>query len=251
MSVIEGLSDTVHITRADRREVICPGLDGPSNLAWGALDALARAVGRPLELRVRIEKRIPARAGLGGGSSDAAATLVGASRLLGLGLSPAELERIGAEVGSDVPFFIRGGAQWAEGRGERLSPAAVPAAGVLVLAPSRGLSTGEVYRAFDRLPAPAAHDSRPPPVDARGLAGWVRNDLWAPALALLPALGGLARQMRAAGALATLLCGSGSAVAGLFLDAKAARSALDRVTPDARLARAFANLIDSASWAAT
>jgi 4-diphosphocytidyl-2-C-methyl-D-erythritol kinase len=216
MVELDGLADTVAMRPAARRTVRSAGLDGPANLAWRALDALERAVGRPIALAVEIEKRIPLEAGLGGGSSDAAATLVGANRLLGLGLTAADLERVAAEVGSDVPFFVRGGAQWAEGRGEVLAPAAAPPLGVAVAVPRDGLSTAAVYAAFDRLPPPPPDDGRPCPPSARDLAAWTRNDLWPAALALRPGLGAVARALRSAGADAALLCGSGAAVAGLL-----------------------------------
>jgi 4-diphosphocytidyl-2-C-methyl-D-erythritol kinase len=132
-------------------------------------------------------------------------------------------------VGSDVPFFVRGGAQWAEGRGEALRPASAPPFAAAVVVPPRGLSTAAVYATFDRAPPP------PPPADegdaplAAGLAAWVRNDLWPAALALEPGLGRVARALRAAGAEAALLCGSGSAVAGLVRDAAAAEGCRARL----------------------
>ena len=218
------------VSAAGRRTVRCPGLDGPDNLAWAALDALERLAGRPLPCAVEIEKRIPARAGLGGGSSDAARVLVGAARLHGLDLDARALERAAAEVGSDVPFFVRGGAQWAEGRGEVLRPAATPPFAAAVLVPALGLSTAAVYAAFDRLPPPPAAAGAAPSSPA-GLAGWVRNDLWPPALALRPSLGAVARALRAAGASAALLCGSGSAVAGLAPDLAAARRVAAALRP--------------------
>jgi len=187
-------------------------------------------VGRALPLEVEIEKRIPAQAGLGGGSSDAAAVLRAADRVYELGLGPDALERVAARVGSDVPFFVRGGCQWARGRGERLSPTTAPRFAALVVMPAEGLSTAAVYAAFDRLPAPPADDRRPPPPSFPALASWVRNDLWPPALALRPRLGAVARGLRAAGAEAVLLCGSGSALAGLVRDTEGA----------ARAQRAFA-----------
>jgi len=232
MVEMDGLSDTVTVAPAARRSVSCPGIDGPENLAWAALDALERAAGRPLPCAVEIEKRIPAQAGLGGGSSDAARALVGAARLHGLDLDDAALERAAAEVGSDVPFFVRGGAQWAVGRGEALRTAWAPPFAAAVVVPPRGLSTAAVYAAFDRAPPP------PPPVDegtvpgAAGLAAWVRNDLWPAALALDPGLGRVARGLRAAGAEAALLCGSGSAVAGLVRDAAAAECCRARLDAD-------------------
>jgi 4-diphosphocytidyl-2-C-methyl-D-erythritol kinase len=224
---LEGLADLVTVAPADARAVRCPGLDGQANLAWRALDALERAVGRRLDCAVTIDKCIPAGAGLGGGSSDAATTLVAANRLLGLGLDDAELEAVAAEVGSDVPFFVRGGARWAAGRGERLAPAPAPAPrfAALLAMPREGLSTPAVYAAFDRMPPPPPDDGRPAPYAMPALAAWARNDLWPAALALRPGLGALARSLRSAGAAAALLCGSGSALAGLAGDRAAAERA--------------------------
>jgi 4-diphosphocytidyl-2-C-methyl-D-erythritol kinase len=237
MVALNGLSDTVAIARADERKVRCPGLDGPDNLAWRALDALERAVGRPVPCAVDIVKRIPTRAGLGGGSSDAAATLCGANRLLGLGLDEAALETVAGQVGSDVPFFIRGGAQWAAGRGERLTPTWTPAFVALIAAPPLGLSTADVYRAFDAGPAPAPDDGVDAPEGMPALAGWVRNDLWPAAASLQPELNRLAADLVAAGANAALLCGSGAAVAGLYTSSTAAHRGAKAVAagaPDVR-----------------
>ncbi len=234
---LDGLSDTVTVAPSAARRVSCPGVAERENLAWRALDALEAEAGRPLPCAVTIEKRIPAQAGLGGGSSDAAAVLVAADRLHGLDFGADRLERVAARVGSDVPFFVRGGARWAEGRGERLSPAQVAPFAALLLKPKVGLSTAAVYRAFDRLPP------RPPDVvlpsrnfaSFDGLVACSRNDLWGAALALAPGLGTCARALRAAGAPAVLLCGSGSCVAGLFPGVEAARDAARRV--EAPLAR--------------
>jgi 4-diphosphocytidyl-2-C-methyl-D-erythritol kinase len=241
MVALDGLHDTVSVAPAPARRVSCPGIEGPANLAWRALDELEAEAGRPLPCEVAIEKRIPAQAGLGGGSSDAAAALAGACRVHGLALGPGRLERVAARVGSDVPFFVRGGAQWAEGRGERLAPATVPRFAALLAKPAPGLSTAEVYRAFDRLPPPPAG---PPPAPApaphefactrnelsyREVVACSRNDLWGAALALAPRLGATARALAAAGADAVLLCGSGSCMAGLFpacADAEAAAARL-------------------------
>lgn len=218
MVALEGLYDTVTVMEAPERSVRCPGVEQRQNLAWRALDALERHAGRALPVRVTIDKRIPMQAGLGGGSSDAAATLVATATLYELGATHEELERVAAEVGSDVPFFVRGGAQWGEGRGDVLSPAVAPAFAALVAVPRFGCPTGEVYRAFDRLAAPPSDSGGSAPDSARELAAWVRNDLWPAALSLRLPLGRVARQLAGTGALATLLCGSGSGVAALFPD---------------------------------
>lgn len=229
MVALDGLADTVTLTAAATRSVRCHGLDGRANLAWQALDALEASTGRALACAVDIDKRIPVQAGLGGGSSDAAATLVGANRLFDLGLDTSALEQIAARVGSDVPFFVRGGAQWAEGRGERLTPAAMPHFAAVIVTPPFGLATADVYREFDRLPQPAPDDRVDPPPGMPGLATWVRNDLWPAASCLRPELDELAHQFALLDARATLLCGSGSAVAGLFDDPVAATRAGDRL----------------------
>ena len=229
MVALDGLADRVHAERAPRRSVSCPGIDGPANLAWRALDALEARAGRELPLRVAIEKAIPARAGLGGGSSDAAAVLAAANRLHGLHLDLGELERVASEVGSDVPFFVRAGAQWAEGRGERLRPARAPRFAALLSMPTAGLSTAAVYARFDREPPPPpAGDEEPPPA-MPALAGWLRNDLWPAARGLAPELGEREAALRAAGAPAVLLCGSGACMAGIFSERSAAEAAERRL----------------------
>lgn len=238
MVALDGLHDDVAVARADVRSVTCPGVAEHDNLAWRAVDALEEEVGRPLPVSVRITKRIPAQAGLGGGSSDAAATLRGVDRAYGLDLGAPRLEAVAARVGSDVPFFVRGGAQWAGGRGEELTPTTVPPFHAVLVKPPYGLPTGDVYRRFDGLPAPvrggAAAAGDPPSMPA--LAGWVRNDLWPPALALAPRLGVAARALTAAGARTVLLCGSGSCLAGLTDDADAAREVAARLARVAPLA---------------
>jgi len=231
MVALPDLADTVTVEGAAERSVACEGIDGPANLAWHALEALERRVGALPPLAVRIVKRIPAQSGLGGGSSDAAATLVAADRLLGLGLGTNDLEAVAAEVGSDVPFFVRGGASWAAGRGEVLAPAAAPPFAALLARPAGGLATAAVYAAFDRMRPPDPADDTPAPERSRDLPGWTRNDLWQAALALRPGLGRVARALRAAGARETLLCGSGSAVAGLFEELADARDAAARLDP--------------------
>ena len=123
------------------------------------------------------------------------------------------------------PFFVRGGTQWAEGRGERLRRASAPEFAALLVKGEAGLSTAAVYRAFDRLPPPAPHPPGEPPPRLPALAAWVRNDLWPAAFALAPGLGAAARALGLAGAGAVLLCGSGSCLAGLYPDRASADAA--------------------------
>lgn len=223
MVALDGPGDSVTVTGGRERVVRCAGIEGPANLAWAALDALEQEAGEALPpLEVHIDKVLPAQAGLGGGSSDAAATLVAADRLLGLRLGAARLERAAAAVGSDVPFFIRGGAQWAAGRGEVLAPATAPAFECVLVAPGTGLSTASVYSAFDALPAPPPDDHAPPPSEWAGLDAWCRNDLWPAARSLAPHLAALHDALRDAGAAPALLCGSGSAFCAIAADSAAA-----------------------------
>jgi 4-diphosphocytidyl-2-C-methyl-D-erythritol kinase len=242
MVALDGPADRVTVVQATERSVACPGIDGPANLAWAALDALERAAGEALPaVAVTIEKVLPAQAGVGGGSSDAAAVLVAADRLLGLDLGAERLEQAAAEVGSDVPFFIRGGAQWATGRGEVLKPASAPAFACVIVVPGAGLSTPAVYRAFDALPPPPPDDGEPPPPGVAGLASWCRNDLWPAARSLHPDLARVHEVLVSAGAAPALLCGSGSAVAGITATADEAGALAQRVTaalPAARVLRA-------------
>jgi 4-diphosphocytidyl-2-C-methyl-D-erythritol kinase len=133
------LADTVRLEEAASIELQVAGeeqlgvpLEGPRNLAYAAAHALAEAAGRSdAGVRIELEKRIPAGLGLGGGSSDAAAVLRGLNQLWGLDLGDASLSEVAAGVGSDVAFFLRGGAAYVTGRGERVE--ALPDGAILEL----------------------------------------------------------------------------------------------------------------------
>lgn len=214
--------DEVELSSGSGLEVVSEvegGLSlGPAqdNLAVRALRALN------VDLSVKLTKRIPAGAGLGGGSADAAAVLVGANELLGLGLSLDELERLGASLGADVAFGIRGGAARGRGRGDELSPLpAPPECEVVVLQPPFGLATGPVYRAWDSdqpRVAPGAASRMAEALQTGSYADMVKalaNDLEPAACSLEPALLPLREAMRSAGCDGVLLSGSGSCLFGL------------------------------------
>jgi len=131
-------------------------------------------------LSIELYKKIPASAGLGGGSSDAAATLVALNELFDLNVSLEFIDRLAAELGSDVPFFLRGGRATASGRGERLTFKEMPneASNLVVLKPRVDLKTADVYKAFDGL------ENQESPTNSRKL----HNDLEAAALSLEPSL---------------------------------------------------------------
>jgi 4-diphosphocytidyl-2-C-methyl-D-erythritol kinase len=154
-------SDRIAVDEAEGFELVASGIPVPgavdSNLVAKAAKALARRLGIAPEVRVRLEKRIPPGTGLGGGSSDAAATLLLLSRLWRSALSQDELVDIAASIGSDVPFFLFGGEADVEGRGERVTPRGdPPALELTLLIPPFSVSTAEVYTAYARESSGAA-----------------------------------------------------------------------------------------------
>lgn len=216
-----------------------------TNLVWRAADALRRAAGRPeLAARVRVEKRIPAGGGLGGGSSDAAATLVALDRLWGTAVGTARLLQLAAELGSDVPFFVQGGLQRGRGRGEQLEPLQPPVRPLeLVLVfPPFGCPTPQVYKALrPHLPGqPGAPAVRGPDAflaalatgEPRAVAGALWNRLALPAEAEWPALREVRERLAAdPRVLGALLSGSGSttfAVVATAADGQALAADLGR-----------------------
>lgn len=152
-------------------------------------------VGRPLPVKMRLEKRIPVGGGLGGGSSDAAAMLRAVDALFELGLGPERLAELAGSLGSDVPFLVRGGSAVVEGLGERLSPAPLPADthAVLVM-PEASCPTGPVYRTFDaQRPDATLQAARVRGMAARGTPPAHHepfNDLAEPAFAVAASLRG-------------------------------------------------------------
>lgn len=119
-----------------------------TDLVVRAATLLQHHAGRRHGADIHLQKNIPMQAGLGGGSSDAATTLLALNRLWDLGLDRSELSRLGLQLGADVPFFLSGGNAWVEGVGERLQGVSVPAARFLVVKPPWGLQTGQVFRAL-------------------------------------------------------------------------------------------------------
>lgn len=198
------------------------------NLAWGAA-VMALGLGRvSARVEISLGKRIPAGAGLGGGSADAAAVLTGLNAMLGLGLSARRLAEAGARLGADVPFFVRGKPAIVSGIGERVR--AIPAfrrRWLVVAWPGFPILTQWLYRRFDRSltktkPAPMIRRSTKRPRSFReGLA----NDLEAVAVAAYPELLALKERVLQLGAQRSLMTGSGSAFVGLFSDREMARRA--------------------------
>ena len=197
------------VTLEEAEDIVCEmsGLDVPPerNLAYRAAVALQEATGAAHGARIVIDKRIPAGAGLGGGSADAAAVLNGLNRLWGVHLSETELCAIAARVGSDVPALTLGGPVLMEGRGERvcrLSPqqvAELPKMDeIVVFTPDIFASTPAVYREFRETD--------------RGLGP---NDLQPAAIRLYPGIGEAIRRIEREGLRRVTMSGSGSAIYGL------------------------------------
>lgn len=193
---------------------------GEDNLVTRAALMMQEESQKPLGAEIRLFKHIPWQAGLGGGSSDAAATLCALNHLWNLNLPKKALEEKAAKLGSDVPFFLQGKAAWCHGRGEKILPSAYRCdLSILVVKPVFGLSTAGVYSCL-KIPASPMNQA-----EATGAfigSGISRindglfNRLQEPALELEPALGLLFEALKKAGAKRPLLCGSGSAIFALF-----------------------------------
>ncbi|MFC9288651.1 4-(cytidine 5'-diphospho)-2-C-methyl-D-erythritol kinase [Streptomyces sp. NPDC057052] len=233
-----GLYDEVTVTPAGELRVTCEGPDAAqvpldrTNLAARAAIALAERHGRTPDVHLHIAKDIPVAGGMAGGSADGAGALLACDALWGTGASRGELLEICAELGSDVPFSLVGGAALGTGRGERLTALETGGAFHWVFAMAeRGLSTPAVFREFDRL---AEGRDIPEPVasrdlldalakgDADALAATVSNDLQPAALSLFPELADTLAAGEAAGALTGLVSGSGPTTAFLARDTAAA-----------------------------
>jgi len=218
----------------------CPA--GEANLVWQAAErvwAAAKRRGTPRDAQVRLTKRIPVQAGLGGGSSDAAAAVRALAALWAVDLSARRGREIAAALGADVPFFLEGGTALGVGRGDVLRPLAdVPPAWVVLVVPAFGVSTREAFGWWDTDSGAPGRDIQRrlrPRQHASALARRVReeagNDLEAPVAARRPEISRLVHGLRRRGASYAAMSGSGSAVFGLFDrrgDAAAAAEALAR-----------------------
>ncbi|MEN9739880.1 MAG: hypothetical protein RLZ72_146 [Actinomycetota bacterium] len=225
---------------------------GESNLAIRAAKAVAAEAGITAGAAIHIVKNVPVAGGMGGGSADAAATLVAVDALWGTNLGSKKLHDLAADLGADVPFALHGGTAIGLGRGDILSP--VLATGhfewVLVTC-DKGLSTPEVFTQLDRHRTEHSIDIETVPVDpeiepellhalragdAAALAEYVRNDLQAAALQLKPELGDVLEFGETHGALAGIVSGSGPTVAFLASDDTDALTLVDAFTRERRTA---------------
>ena len=202
---------------------------GEDNLVLCAARLLRDHGGIQEGAALRLEKRLPIAAGIGGGSSDAAAALLALNQLWRLSLDDEALCDLGIRLGADVPACIYGRAVWVGGIGERLEPAGVlPQAGILLANPRRALPTAPVFAAR-RGPFGDSGRFSPMPADAAGLARLLalrRNDLTEPAMERVPEIGAvLTRLAQLPGSLLARMSGSGATCFALFADRAAAEEA--------------------------
>jgi len=240
------LADRLEIERCDtpsvelRVEGDVPGVpeDG-SNLAVRAAVAFLEAAGIEVGLRLVLVKRIPAAAGLGGGSSDAAAVLRGLARIYPAAISPQGLRGLALGLGADIPFFLDPRPALVTGVGEQIEPIpGIPALSLLLAHPGVALATADVYRAYDATVAsltPVRAGSTMPVISAlreggdQALADLLENDLERVAVRLCPRIGELREVIEGSGSLAVGMSGSGPTVFGIFRDTIAANRARDRL----------------------
>lgn len=233
------LFDTLIFTPVPQRviQVECQGLNIPpeQNLAYRAATKLGRIASVGYGARIRIEKAIPVAAGLAGGSSDAAAALIGLNKLWSLNLTYDELCRIASELGSDVPFCLRPGTALAEGRGTKLTPLhAGSAFWVVLINPDQEVSTSNIYQAIDLNLTNQGPDIKSMLVameegDLSAIAENLYNDLEQVTARRYPVVLSLKRRLIEAGAMGALMSGSGPTVFGLARDREKAAAIAARL----------------------
>ena len=202
--------------------------DHTDNLVLRAARRLAEHAGCPPHVRIKLDKRIPVAAGLGGGSADAAATLRGLSRLWQLRLADADLLPLALELGADVPVCLRSGPARMRGIGERIEPLELPVLDLVLANPNHAVATAQVFAGLGPI-APAAGPDAAVPTDRPALVGWLRvrgNDLEAPARRLAPVIGEVLGALSAQpGCGLARMSGSGATCFGVFDDPEAAARA--------------------------
>ena len=213
----------------------CPGTDLPvneNNLIYRAARALFSYTGYKGGIEIILNKKIPSAAGLGGGSSDAAATLLTLNDLCSLNVSQSELLRIGAKLGADVPFFIFGRRAYATGIGDELQVISeIPKLNLVLINPAFPLSTKAVYEGLNLTLTKGRKNSYSIPrfyvID--DVVREMHNDLESVSLRMHPELNDFKQMLMNEGALGALMTGSGPTLFGIFADEKSAREAREAI----------------------
>ncbi len=228
------LCDEIEFYPSVRLEVLCedlPDVPMQRNLVWMAATELSRAVPGVPGARITLRKRIPPGSGLGGGSGNAAATLLGLSRFWGVSVASAQLHSLASRLGSDVPFFLYGGTALGAGRGDEIYPLPeLGSAQLLVIIPDVHISTAEAYRLLSLGLTSEAAANR-----IQGFSGRLRegiscltgifNDFETTILSAYPAVKEARDFLLRQGATTAMLSGSGSSVFGFFSDEESALAA--------------------------
>lgn len=233
------LSDEVTVEESPGGiNVACDSADvpvGPENIAFGAARALLHEAGTTSGVNIRIKKKIPVAAGLGGGSSDAAATLIGINLLFGLGISRRRLRDIGLKLGADVPFFLSWPFALAEGVGEVLRELPPPEETWLVVVnPGFPVSTKWVFGSLNFELTNNINSITLPQFEGQALnagllASYLHNDLERVTVVKYPRINELKERLVSEGALGALMSGSGPTVFGVFEGRSAAIDAAEKM----------------------
>lgn len=250
-----GLSDELTVSIDDGKcgdiRVRVPGrsdIDNKDNICYKAASRFFERLGKDIpDMDIKIEKQVPSEAGLGGGSSDAAAVLRILSKHCNEPLSKEELNAIAASTGADVPFFLEGGCALCEGAGEILTPIkSSPSIPALILRAPKGVSTPACYKAFDELGESSFDEERYKSLinkmdRGESLLDIIReekdlfvNDLERPAVNFVPQIADLTALLYDCGASFAMMSGSGSAVFGLFDDEEKALRGYEKALSDER-----------------
>jgi 4-diphosphocytidyl-2-C-methyl-D-erythritol kinase len=235
------LYDELEFEPSDRITLACenlPQVPPESNLVWKAAQMLSRAAPSTRGARITLKKRIPAGAGLGGGSGNAAATLLALCRLWEIRLADSDLHSLAAELGSDVPFFLSGGAAVGSGRGEEISRLPdMPPLDLVVIFPGIHVSTAEAYRSLNLGLTSEKMDTRIHRLcgqmhENQSFLAGIFNDFETSILPAYPSIREAGEWLMQQGAVSTLLSGSGSAVFGFFPSEESAIAASRATTRD-------------------
>jgi len=204
---------------------------GEDNIAWKAGHALLMRAGRGAGLSISVRKAIPVAAGLGGGSSDAAAVLVAANEVLGIGLNREQLAEIGARLGMDVPFFLYGPTALAQGRGEQVKELPpLPKLQILLVNPGFETSTAWVYKNLNLRLTKKVDCNKILRLTVGNMAAGLHNDLETVTAAAHPEIHAIRQALLEQGAAGVLMSGSGPTVFGIFETGTGCRNAAENLS---------------------